>query len=235
MFDLKDQRVLVVGGSSGIGEGVARACLDAGAQVTIASRSQAKLDAAAGRLGRGVRTLAVNTRDDAAVAAMWREAGDVDHVVMSAAEVRIGPVKTLSVAEAQAAMDSKFWGAYRVARAARVRDGGSITLVSGAAAARATKGRALQTAINAALEALARALAVEFAPVRVNAVSPGVVATPLLDGLDATRRAALEATVRGLPTGRMGQPADIALQVMACMANPFMTGSVVYVDGGYLA
>jgi NAD(P)-dependent dehydrogenase (short-subunit alcohol dehydrogenase family) len=235
MFDLKDQRVLVVGGSSGIGEGVAKACCDAGAQVTIASRSEAKLAAAVARLGHGVRSLATDTRDDAAVEAMWREAGEVDHVVVSAAEVRIAPVKTLTIAEAQAAMESKFWGAYRVARAARVRDGGSITLISGAAAARATKGRALQTAINAAVEALARALSVELAPVRVNAVSPGVVATPLLDGLDAERRAALEAAVRALPTGRMGQAADIALQVLACMGNPFMTGSVVYVDGGYLA
>jgi NAD(P)-dependent dehydrogenase (short-subunit alcohol dehydrogenase family) len=235
MFDMKDRRVLVVGGSSGIGEGVAQACLDAGAQVIIASRSQEKLAAAAGRLGRDVRTLITDTRDDSSVEATWREAGEVDHVVVSAADVRIAPVKASTVAEAQVAMDSKFWGAYRVARAARVREGGSITFISGAAAARATKGRALQTAINAALEALTRGFALELAPVRVNAVSPGVIATPLIDRLDAQRRAALEESLSGLPIGRMGRPADIALQVLACMANPFMTGSVVYVDGGYLA
>lgn len=235
MFDMKDQRVLVVGGSSGIGEGVAHACLDVGARVVIASRSQDKLAAAAGRLGRGVRTLTTDTRHDDSVEAMWREAGEVDHVVVSAADVRIAPATASTVAEAQAAMDSKFWGAYRVARAAQVRESGSITFISGAAAARATKGRALQTAINAALEALTRGFALELAPVRVNAVSPGVIATPLIDRLDAERRAGLEKTLGGLPIGRMGQPADVALQVLACMCNPFMTGSVVYVDGGYLA
>jgi NAD(P)-dependent dehydrogenase (short-subunit alcohol dehydrogenase family) len=234
MFDLRDQRVLVVGGSSGIGEGTATAAAALGARLTIASRSQDKLRAAAARIGHGCETATVDIRDDTCVESFFAEAGTFDHVVMSAAEVKIAPVKTLSVAEAQASMNSKFWGTYRVARAARIADGGSLTLVSGAAAVRAAKGRSLQTAINAAVEALTRGLALEFAPVRVNTISPGLVETPLWSNVDAARLAQIHQMGERTPVGRVGQPHDIAMQIVACMTNSFMTGSIIYLDGGYL-
>jgi len=234
MFDLKDRRVLVVGGSSGIGEGTATAAAALGARLTIASRSQDKLRAAAARIGHGCETATIDIRDDTSVESFFAEAGTFDHVVMSAAEVQIAPVKTLTVAQAQASMNSKFWGTYRVARAARIADGGSLTLVSGAAAVRAAKGRSLQTAINAAVEALTRGLALEFAPVRVNTVSPGLVETPLWSNVDATRLAQIHQMGERTPVGRVGQPQDIAMQIVACMTNSFMTGSIIYLDGGYL-
>jgi NAD(P)-dependent dehydrogenase (short-subunit alcohol dehydrogenase family) len=234
MFDLKDKRVLVVGGSSGIGEGAARAAAALGARVMIASRSADKLRGAAARIGPDCETAVIDTRDDASVEGFFAGAGAFDHVVMSAAQVTIAPVRTLSVADAQASMNSKFWGTYRVARAAHIRDDGSLTMISGAAAVRATKGRALQTAINAAVEALTKGLALEFAPVRVNTVSPGLVETPIWGNLDDARIAQIRQMASRTPTGRVGQPEDIALQILACMVNPFMTGSVIYLDGGYL-
>lgn len=234
MFDLKQKDVLVVGGSSGIGEGAAKAAAAHGARVTIASRSQDKLRAAAARIGHDCKTGTIDICDDASVEAFFAAAGSFDHVVMSAAQVQIAPVKTLSVVEAQAAMNSKFWGTYRIARAANVNPGGSITLISGAAAVRATKGRALQTAINAAVEALTKGLALEFAPVRVNTVSPGIVETPIWGNLDAARIAQIKDMATRTPTGHLGQPEDIAMQILTCMSNKFMTGSIIYVDGGYL-
>jgi len=234
MFDLKNKRVLVVGGSSGIGEGAAKAAAEHGAKVLIASRSEDKLRAAAARIGHGCETGVIDTREDASVEAFFAKAGTFDHVVMSAAQVMIAPVRTLSVADAQASMNSKFWGTYRVARAAQIADSGSLTMISGAAAVRATKGRALQTAINAAVEALTKGLALEFSPVRVNTISPGLVETPIWGNLDAARIAQIQEMARRTPTGRVGQPEDIALQILACMTNPFMTGSVIYLDGGYL-
>jgi NAD(P)-dependent dehydrogenase (short-subunit alcohol dehydrogenase family) len=234
MVDLKDRRVLVVGGSSGIGEGAAKAAVEHGAKVLIASRSADKLRAAAARIGRGCETAVIDTREDASVEAFFTSAGTFDHVVMSAAQVTIGPVRTLSVADAQASMNSKFWGTYRVARAAQIASEGSLTMISGAAAVRATRGRALQTAINAAVEALTKGLALEFSPVRVNTVSPGLVETPIWGNLDAARIAQIQEMARRTPTGRVGQPEDIALQILACMTNKFMTGSVIYLDGGYL-
>ena len=99
---------------------------------------------------------------------------------------------------------------------------------------RANKGRALQTAINAAVEALTKGLALEFSPVRVNTVSPGLVDTPIFGNVDAARRAQIAELVNRTPTKRFGQPADIAMQIVACMLNPFMTGSIIYLDGGYL-
>jgi NAD(P)-dependent dehydrogenase (short-subunit alcohol dehydrogenase family) len=234
MFDLKNKRVLVVGGSSGIGEGAAIAAAALGAKVVIASRSEDKLKAAAARIGHGCETAGIDTRDDASVEAFFARAGAFDHVVMSAAQVNIQPVKSFSVAEAQASMNSKFWGTYRVARSATINDGGSLTLISGAAAVRASKGRALQTAINAAVEALTKGLALEFAPVRVNTVSPGIVETPIWSNLDEARIAQIKQMASRTPTGRVGQPEDIAQQILVCMTNPFMTGSIIYLDGGYL-
>jgi NAD(P)-dependent dehydrogenase (short-subunit alcohol dehydrogenase family) len=139
----------------------------------------------------------------------------------------------LSLADAQASMYSKFWGAYRVARAARVRDGGSITFVSGFLSNRPSPSSVLQGAINAALEALARGLALERAPVRVNTVSPGLIDTPLYANMAAAdRQAMFDRTAARLPARRVGNPEDIAQAILFVATNPFATGSTVTVDGG---
>lgn len=194
-----DQRVLVVGGSSGIGAAAARAFAALGADVTIASRDANKLAAAAHAIGgpRPVRQAVLDTTDAPAVDAFFAGTEPFDHVVVSAAQTPGGPVRKLPLADAQAAMDSKFWGAYRVARAARVAPGGSLTFVSGFLSVRPSANSVLQGAINAALEALARGLALELAPVRVNAVSPGLVATPLWSKLDDASREAMYAAAAG--------------------------------------
>ncbi|MBO3054637.1 SDR family oxidoreductase [Burkholderia pseudomallei] len=226
-----DRRVLVIGGSSGIGAAAARAFAVLDADVTIASRDANKLAGAARAIDgpRPVRQAVLDTTDAPAVDAFFAEAGPFDHVVMSAAHTPGGPVRKLPLADAQAAMDSKFWGAYRVARAARIAPGGSLTFVSGFLSVRPSASAVLQGAINAALEALARGLA----PVRVNTVSPGLVATPLWSKLDDAAREAMYASAAArLPARRVGQPEDIANAIVYLAATRYATGSTVLVDGG---
>ena len=151
---------------------------------------------------------------------------------MSAAQTPTGPVRGLALADAYAAMDSKFWGAYRVARAVRIRQGGSLTFVSGFLSVRPSKTSVLQGAINAALESLARGLALELSPVRVNTVSPGLIATPLWSKLDAQARDRMYEGAARLPAGRVGQPEDVANAVLYLASTPYATGSTVLVDGG---
>jgi NAD(P)-dependent dehydrogenase (short-subunit alcohol dehydrogenase family) len=231
--DLLGQRMLVLGGSSGIGLATAQLAAAAGARVTIASRDKAKLDTALTDLGAGVAAAVLDTGDQAALDRFFAADDAWDHVVISAAQTPSGPVRGLALADARAAMDSKFWGAYRVARLARIREGGSLTFVSGFLSVRPSANSVLQGAINAALEALARGLALELAPVRVNAVSPGLIDTPLWGQMEAEKREAMFArAAANLPARRMGQAEDIARAIVFLATTPFATGSTVRVDGG---
>lgn len=229
---MQDKRVLVVGGSSGIGQAVARQAAALGASVTIASRSAEKLARAAQAIG-DIQTAVLDSTDAQAVEAFFSSQDAFDHIVVSAAVTPIASVRDLSLSDARSAMESKFWGAYNVARAARLTERGSLTLVSGFLADRPAAGAALQGAINAALESLARGLALELSPARVNAVSPGMIDTPLWAGMDEASREAMYAGVAAsVPAKVMGQPADVANAVLYLMQTPFATGSTVRVDGG---
>jgi NAD(P)-dependent dehydrogenase (short-subunit alcohol dehydrogenase family) len=233
MTSLKNSRVLIVGGSSGIGLAVAEQALAAGAKVTIASRSAAKLESAARELGRNIETAVLDTADEAGVEAFFSNSGTWDHIVISAAQTPTGPVRKLSLADAKLAMDSKFWGAYRVARAARFSERASLTFISGFLSERPSASSVLQGAINSALESLGRGLALELSPVRVNSVSPGLIDTPLWSKMDEAGRQAMFDKVAGsLPAKTIGQPSDIANAVIFAMTTPFATGSTIRVDGG---
>ncbi len=232
MSPLSNSRVLVVGGSSGIGLATAQMAAAEGATVTVASRSRAKLDAAVATI-QDATAAELDTGDAEAVARFFAEREPFHHVVVSAAQTSSGPVRGLPLDDARRAMDSKFWGAYHIARGARIAERGSLTFVSGLLSVRPSAGAVLQGAINAALEALARGLALELAPVRVNAVSPGLIATPLWAGLPEDRRAAMFAgAAERLPARRVGQAEDVARAVLFLLATPFATGSTVRVDGG---
>ncbi|ACC74476.1 SDR family oxidoreductase [Paraburkholderia phymatum] len=233
MNSLQSKRVLIVGGSSGIGAAAAKAFASLGAQVTIASRHAQRLSAAAQEIGHGVLTAELDITDTASVDAFFAAHHAFDHVVVSAAQTPSGPVRQLPLEDASRAMDSKFWGAYRVARAAKVAEGGSLTFVSGFLAVRPSKTSVLQGAINAALEALARGLALELSPVRVNTVSPGLIATPLWSSMpDEARDRMFEGAANRLPARRVGQPQDVANAIVYLATTPYATGSTVLVDGG---
>ena len=230
---LAGKKVVVVGGSSGIGLATAELAKREGADVIIASRNAERLDAIASRLNV-IAIPADVTRDDD-VASLFRRCGPVDHVVVTAAQLRSGPFKTVAMEDVRATMESKFWGAWRVARSADIRPGGSLTLVSGYLSIRPRPNGAIVGAANGALESLARSLALELAPVRVNAVSPGIIDTPIRAAMpEAARNDMLAKTAASLPVGRVGVGEDIARQILAFMTIGFATGSIVYIDGGAL-
>ena len=158
-MNFEDKHVLVIGGSSGIGQAAAKAFAEAGAAVTIASRHEDKLAAAAEAIGGNVRVAVLDTTDASAVEAFFADEGEFDHVVVSAAQTPTGAVRELALDAARSALESKFWGAYHVARFARIAQGGSLTLVSGFLGTRPSRNAVLQGAINAALESLGRGLA----------------------------------------------------------------------------
>ena len=230
---LKGKKVVVVGGSSGIGLATAELVTREGAEVIIASRNAERLNAVAGNIG--AKAIAADVTNDKSVEDLFRACGPVDHVVVTAAQLRSGPFKTVPMDDVRATMEGKFWGAWRVARFADIRPGGSLPLVSGFLSIRPRPNSAIVGAANGAIESLARSLALELAPVRVNCVSPGIIDTPIRAAMpEAARRDMLAKTAASLPVGRVGVGEDIARQILAFMTIGFATGSIVYIDGGAL-
>jgi NAD(P)-dependent dehydrogenase (short-subunit alcohol dehydrogenase family) len=230
---LKGKKVVVVGGSSGIGLSTAELAKAEGAEVIIASRNADRLKAVAAKMG--VTAIPADVTSDESVASLFRACGAVDHVVVTAAQLRSGPFKTVSMEDVRSTMEGKFWGAWRVARSAEIRAGGSLTLVSGYLSIRPRPNSAIVGAANGALESLTRSLALELAPVRVNCVSPGIIDTPIRAAMpEAARLDMLAKTAAALPVGRVGVGEDIARQILAFMTIGFATGSIVYIDGGAL-
>jgi len=230
---LKGKKVVVVGGSSGIGLATAELATREGAEVIIASRNAERLNAAAGTIG--AKAIAADVTNDKSVEDLFGACGPVDHVVVTAAQLKSGPFKTVPMDDVRATMEGKFWGAWRVARFADIRPGGSLTLVSGFLSIRPRPNSAIVGAANGAIESLARSLALELAPVRVNCVSPGIIDTPIRAAMpEAARLEMLAKTAASLPVGRVGVGEDIARQILAFMTIGFATGSIVYIDGGAL-
>jgi NAD(P)-dependent dehydrogenase (short-subunit alcohol dehydrogenase family) len=230
---LAGKKVVVVGGSSGIGFSTAELAKREGADVVIASRNADRLNAAAEKLG--AKGIPADVTSDKSVEDLFRTCGPVDHVVVTAAQLRSGPFKTVSTEDVRSTMEGKFWGAWRVARSAEIRAGGSLTLVSGYLSIRPRPNSAIVGAANGAIESLARSLALELAPVRVNCVSPGIIDTPIRAAMpEAARLDMLAKTAAALPVGRVGLGEDIARQILAFMTIGFATGSIVYIDGGAL-
>ncbi|WP_089177837.1 SDR family oxidoreductase [Bosea sp. AS-1] len=233
-------KVLVVGGSSGMGLALARRCLDQGAQVIIAGRDADKLARARESLGAHsqLEAVAVDITREAEVGALFDQVTGLDHIACTAADIQgsYELLPALDLKAAQRAMESKVFGPLLLAKygAPKLRPSGSITFTSGIAAYRPLPRGSVVAAINAALEGLVRALAVELAPIRVNAVSPGWVDTPIWAFVAGDRKGEmLDGMARRLPVGRVGRPADIAEAIAFLMGNGFTTGTVLHVEGGH--
>ena len=235
---LTGQRIVVIGGSSGMGLATARAAAEAGAVVTIASSSEERIDAALAELPDSCDGAALDVRDEAAVADLFARVGELDHVVFTAGDQPDRrALKDLPLDQARRAFDVRFWGSVAVAEhaAPRIRPGGSIILTSGTVGVRPVPGAALASAGSAATEGLTRGLAVDLAPVRVNAVRSGAVRTPLWDAVPEPRRAAIfDGFAQRALTKTVGEPQQIAAAHLYLMENQFVTGTVLTVDGGLI-
>jgi NAD(P)-dependent dehydrogenase (short-subunit alcohol dehydrogenase family) len=234
-MDLENKHVVIVGGSSGMGLGLAKAALDRGANVTIAGRSQERLDKANKTLDNRARTASFDAGSADAAPPAYSSMGPIDHLVTTAAALTYAPIGEISLEAVEQMLAGKFWGPFFAARFAGpiIREGGSITFFSGLAAYRPGPGTAVVAAVNAGLEGLAKALAVELAPLRVNVLSPGVVETPGWDFMpEADRRAFFDGQAKSLPARYVGTPVDVAEAAFCLMTNRYVTGTVLHVDGG---
>lgn len=233
---LRDARILIVGGGSGIGFAVAQAAIAEDAVVTIASTSVEKLTAASERLG-GVETVQLDITDEVAVSTYFASSGEFAHIVSTAGDwgkARRGPFEEMDLREAQALFAVRFWGAATLAKhgAKRVRAGGSITLTSGTTAFRPHKGTVMSTAMAGSIAHLTYGLAAELAPVRVNAVFPGGVATEIFRNLPDPIRQAEEARFERQLLPRIGQPDEVAEAYLYSMKAGYTTGQILVADGG---
>lgn len=233
---LAGKRIIVLGGSSGIGFAVARAALEQGAAVHIGSSSSEKVSAAVERLGEGASGAAIDLGDEASIETFLGNHGPFDHLVYTAGDwtrrkLKIGP--EFDAGEAQASFDIRFWGILRTLKFALplMATDGSITLTSGLFAHRPAKGSAFSTALTGAVEHLTQGLAIELAPIRVNVVTPGFIATEAWARLPAD---AVDAMVKDQPLPRAGDPAEVAEAYLYFMRGGFTTGQRAIVDGGAL-
>ncbi|MEU6508871.1 SDR family oxidoreductase [Streptomyces sp. NPDC046942] len=233
---LAGQRVVVMGGSSGIGEATAAAFAADGAEVIVTGRDQDRLDAAADRIDGKVSACRLDATDRAALDTFFAGSGPVDHLVLALSGSKGGgPFAELDLTELAAGFDGKFWPHVQALQAAlpALRRDGSVTLVTAASARAALPGTAGLAAINGALESLVPPLAVELAPLRINAVSPGVIDTPWWDAVPAEQRRSLfDGFAAITPVGRVGRPEDIARAVHLLATNGFLTGVVLEATGG---
>ncbi|MEW9670419.1 SDR family oxidoreductase [Ammoniphilus sp. 3BR4] len=230
------KKVVVLGGSSGMGLATAQAVAEQGGHVIIASRSEQKLKNAAEKIKKNVETYVLDVTDEKAVQEFFDKVGSFDHLASTAAGGPSGDFLELPISEAKKTFESKFWGQYYAAKygAPSINPGGSITFCTGILSNRPSKGFSILSSINGGIEALARAIAIELSPIRVNVVSPGIVDTPLWGGLPEEERKAYFQSVRNqLPVKRMGKPDDIAHAMLYLMTNEFTTGTVLEVNGGH--
>lgn len=221
-----------------MGLATARAAALDGAEVTIASSRQDRVNAALSELPDGCAGTALDVRDEAQVDTFFEHVGELDHVAFTAGDAFTPrPLADLDLSDAHAILDVRFWGAVAVIKhaAPQIRPGGSIGLTTGTVGQRPVPGAALAAAGAGAAEGLVRGLAVELAPVRVNAVRAGAFRTPLWDGVPEPQREALFARLaQRTLTGTVGEPEQIAAAHIYLMQNQYVTGTVQTVDGGLL-
>ena len=233
---LKDKRVVVLGGSSGIGLAVAKQAASQGASVVIASSSAERVEKAVESIGGDAQGQAVDVSDERAVATFFSKLGTFDHLVFTAGDsLHLHDLAVTDLQQARHAFELRYWSALAAVKygSPYIRKEGSIVLTTGIAGQRPQKGWVIAASVCGTIEALTRALAVELAPIRVNAVSPGVVRTNLWQSMGAPERERLfESVGKSLPVGRVGEAHDVAQAYLFLMQEGFSTGQTIVVDGG---
>ena len=233
---LQDKRVVILGGSSGIGLAVAEQASSQGARVVVVSSNPERIQKAIQSVGGEVDGQIVDLSDERAVAALFTKLGPFDHLIFTAGDsLHLHQLAATDLQQARHAFELRYWSALAAVKygSPHIRKGGSIVLTTGVAGRRPHKGWVVAASVCGTIEALTRALAIELAPIRVNAVSPGVVRTNLWQNMTAAEREHLyESVGNSLPVGRVGEVDDVAQAYLFLMQEGFSTGQTVVVDGG---
>jgi NAD(P)-dependent dehydrogenase (short-subunit alcohol dehydrogenase family) len=232
-MSLKDKRVLVIGGSSGIGFGIAQGAAAEGAKVTIASRNASAEKAK----HIGGTSAVLDVSEEANIATFFKAHTGFDHIAFTAGDtdgLSMGLLSDLDLKQAASRFNTRFWGAVAVAKhgAMQLPPGGSYTFTNGMLAHLPRKGMPIVSASAMAAEGLALGLAVDLAPVRVNCVCPGLIETELFARFGEGRHEMLKAMAQKQLIPRPGTPAEAAEAYLTCMRNTFMTGQVLKIEGG---
>lgn len=223
---LEHKRVLVIGGSSGIGLAVAKIARSEGAAVIVASRHAPERATALPDTFRDMEIHSFDITADDAHQGLFDTVGTIDHLVVAVRpEVRSAPFPTIDITEAKRAFETKFWGQYRLLQVAHrhIRETGSMILTSGIAGEKIYPGASTMGLINSATESLCRALAVELSPLRINCVSPGFV---------EPKPESVREYAHRFPAKRLALPDEVASAYLWLMTNPYITGTVTILDGG---
>ncbi|WP_305779835.1 SDR family oxidoreductase [Nocardia nova] len=224
-------RIVIMGGTSGIGLAAAEAFSAAGHEVVVTGRDPEKLAAVQDRVAAAE---AVDGTSAAEIAAFFERIGAFDHLVLafSPGATGAGPLREVALDDVRAGFDGKLFGYLSAIQHARVS--GSITMVSAASARAALPGTVTLAAVNGAIERIVSPLAAELAPVRVNAIAPGVIDTAWWSFLSPEERAAqFRGAAESVPAGRVGTPADVADAIRYVIDADYVTGTVLPVDGGF--
>jgi NAD(P)-dependent dehydrogenase (short-subunit alcohol dehydrogenase family) len=234
--DFDNKRVVIVGGSSGIGLAVAEKVALLGAEVVIVSSKAERVQEAIQSIGGEARGQAVDVSDEKAVESFFTSLGAFDHLVFTAGDsLQLHELADTNLKQARHAFELRYWSALATVKygSPQIRKGGSIILTTGVAGRRPHSGWVIAASVCGTIEALTRALAIELAPIRVNAVCPGVVRTNLWQNMSSVEREQLfESVGKRLPVGRVGEAHDIAQAYLFLMQEGFSTGQTVVVDGG---
>jgi NAD(P)-dependent dehydrogenase (short-subunit alcohol dehydrogenase family) len=228
---LKDRKVVIIGGTSGMGLATAGLAARAGASVVVTGRTPTHFDDARAKLGPDAEIFELDVSRPDDVAAAFTRIGRLDYLALPGGRPSVGTFAELSVAEARAGFDNRFWGQWNAVHEAvpRLSSDGSIVLVAGAASQRPGVGEVALAAVNAAVEGFGRGLAVELAPIRVNIFSPGNVATGIWDGIpDSLREREEQASL----LARMATPQEAGSAIMFLLTNEYLTGTTLHLDGG---
>lgn len=233
---MNGKRIVIIGGTSGLGFAAAELAVAQGASVVVASRGERSVDKAVAALGDRATGQALDVTDENAVRGFFDRLGDFDHLVYTAGEPLMNAaLGDTDIDAARSFFAIRYFGALTAAKygATHILPGGSITLTSGIAATRPQGGTAVVSSVLSAIDGLTRALALELAPVRVNAVVPSIIRGGTWNSLPEDAREGLYASVAAsLPLGRVGEMRDVAQAYAYLMTNQHTTGTLLTIDGG---
>lgn len=233
---LQRKKVIVLGGSSGLGLATAKAAAAEGAQVVIVSGHQQRINKALESLPADSKGYAVDLGKEENIKQFFEQVGKFDHLVYTAGEnISMGMLNDTKLADARNFFNIRYWGALAAVKYAvpHIYPGGSVNLTSGTASIRSGSGWSIASSICGAMEAFVRAMAIELAPIRVNSVVPGVIKTNLWSSMTEDDRNNLYKTVGNASlVKRIGAAEDVALTFLYLMKQQFGTGQNIVIDGG---